>query len=155
MTYSALEESKGWFDSWKFLDDGLTWSCPLWMARCSALRQEIVVAVWTIIADRPPAQISTSASTHKALTKDEWRRSVHRNKGAERRWRNPPVRYMCARHPDRQLPVKGKSSSKPLQIISKLGIENLHPHCESFTPSHSSFRWLSNYKIRNSRGIHP
>src|SRR5215470_470007 len=32
----------------------------------------------------PPAQIRTSASTHTALTKDGWRRSVHRDKGAER-----------------------------------------------------------------------
>src|ERR1019366_1073524 len=32
----------------------------------------------------PPAQIRTSASTHTALTKDEWRRSVHRDRGAER-----------------------------------------------------------------------
>src|SRR6266852_9857406 len=31
----------------------------------------------------PPAQIRTSASTHTALTKDGWRRSVHRDKGAE------------------------------------------------------------------------
>jgi hypothetical protein len=29
-------------------------------------------------------QIRTSASTHTALTKDEWRRSVHRDRGAER-----------------------------------------------------------------------
>ena len=31
----------------------------------------------------PPAQIRTSASTHTALTKDEWRRSGHRDRGAE------------------------------------------------------------------------
>src|ERR1700688_1059105 len=35
------------------------------------------------VTDRPP-QIRTSASTHTALTKDEWRRSVHRDRGAER-----------------------------------------------------------------------
>jgi len=33
----------------------------------------------TTITDRP-AQIRTSASTHTALTKDEWRRSVHRDR---------------------------------------------------------------------------
>src|SRR5450759_5244757 len=44
----------------------------------------ITVAVGTTITDRPPAQIRTSASTHTALTKDEWRRSVHRDRGAER-----------------------------------------------------------------------
>jgi len=32
----------------------------------------------------PPAQISTSASTHTALTKDELGRSVHLGRGAER-----------------------------------------------------------------------
>ena len=32
----------------------------------------------------PPAQIRTSASTHTALTKDEWRRSGHRDRGTER-----------------------------------------------------------------------
>jgi len=43
----------------------------------------VTVAVGTTITDRPPAQIRTSASTHTALTKDEWRRSVHRDRGAE------------------------------------------------------------------------
>src|SRR6266851_8437746 len=32
----------------------------------------------------PPAQIRTSASTHTALTKNERRKSVHRDRGAER-----------------------------------------------------------------------
>jgi hypothetical protein len=39
----------------------------------------------------PPAQIRTSASTHTALTKDGWRRSVHRDRVQNAGWRNPSV----------------------------------------------------------------
>jgi hypothetical protein len=50
----------------------------------NAADEAITVAVGTTIADRPPpAQIRTSASTHTALTKDECRRSVRRDRGAE------------------------------------------------------------------------
>ncbi len=45
---------------------------------------DVTVAVGTTITDRPPAQIRTSASTHMALTKDGWRSSRHRDRGAER-----------------------------------------------------------------------
>jgi hypothetical protein len=36
----------------------------------------ITVAVGTTIADRPPAEIRTSAFTHTALTKGEWRQRL-------------------------------------------------------------------------------
>ncbi len=41
--------------------------------------QIVVVAVGTTIADRP----RTSAFTHTALTRDEWRRSEHQDRDAE------------------------------------------------------------------------
>jgi hypothetical protein len=40
-----------------------------------------MVAVGTLITERPPAQIRTSASTHTALVKDEWRRSGREDTG--------------------------------------------------------------------------
>jgi hypothetical protein len=43
----------------------------------------ITVAVETTIADRPPAQIRTSASTRTALIVDEWRQNGHHDKDAE------------------------------------------------------------------------
>ena len=41
------------------------------------------VAVGTTIADRPPAQIRTSAFTHTALTGDGWRQSGRQDRDVE------------------------------------------------------------------------
>ncbi len=71
---------------------------------CQAVNQVVIVAVGTVITDRPPHRSVTCASTHTALLKDGWRGSDPNSRSISR---TPPnagtcnasllrVRNMCA-----------------------------------------------------------
>src|SRR5260370_31815671 len=117
----CTQESKGWFDSWKFLDDGLTWSCPL----CESCMKVPV-----------DGAMLRSPTGNRCRGKDDHHCSPpHRSVRAHLRirllgrissveacigirvqntgWMNPPVRNICARHSDLQSPETGKVHQCP------------------------------------------